>query len=353
MINGPNLNLLGSREPQIYGTTTLADLESDIDEWAGKRGISVEFLQSNHEGEIIDAIHSAIDLDGVVLNPGALAHTSRAMADAVASINTPVVEVHISNIKQREPWRAISVLEDVVVRSIYGRGLVGYKDALRLLINLSVTPTTVSYGPHPENVGDLRVPDGAESVMMLVHGGFWLQEWSRDTMDSLAVGIHRLGLATWNIEYRRSGAGGAWPGSLDDVRLAHGYLSNRGEMSGAPISLVGHSAGGYLALALSEEVDVAATAVLAPITDLDMASVEDGPGHAIARELLASGAPATVDGRKVYAIHGLADTLVSPGQSERLTDATLELLPDVGHFELLDPSPPPWDSLLRALNRSR
>lgn len=352
VINGPNLNLLGTRQPDVYGTTTLPDLEQDIAEWATHHGLSVEFLQSNHEGEIIDAIHEAAGLDGVVLNPGAYAHTSRAIADAVASIDVPVVEVHISNIKSREPWRAVSVLEGVVVRSIYGRGLVGYKDALRLLINLEVPPTTLGYGPHSENVGDLRVPQGAETVVLLVHGGFWLPEWGRDTMDTLAVALHRLGVATWNIEYRRSGAGGAWPGSIEDVRLALGYLRSRIAIGTAPVSLLGHSAGGYLVLALTGDTDASGTTVLAPITDLALMRDNGSPGDVIARELLGSGAPSQVEGRDVHAVHGLSDQLVSPAHSKRLSNAEVDLFPDIGHFELLDPTQAPWETVLRRLGQS-
>lgn len=353
VINGPNLNLLGTRQPEIYGTTTLSQLEANLAEWAGLRGMTVGFTQSNHEGEIIDALHAASGLDGIVLNPGAFAHTSRAIADAVASIDAPVVEVHISNVKAREPWRAISVLDEVVVRSIYGRGLTGYKDALRLLVNLEVPPTSLSYGPHPENVGDLRVPDGAKDVVMLLHGGFWLREWGRDTMDSIAVALHGLGLATWNIEYRRHGAGGAWPGSIEDVRLAHGFLSNHSPVSESHLTLLGHSAGGYLALALAEEIDLAGTIVLAPITDLGLVRDGGGPGGPMAEGLIASGAPQSVAGRNVYTIHGVLDDLVSPGHSERLSDATIEMIPDTGHFELLDPALPPWASVLRAIGLSR
>ena len=351
VINGPNLNLLGTRQPDIYGTTTLADLERDIAAWAAEHGLSVEFLQSNHEGEIIDAIHRAEGSDGVVLNPGAYAHTSRAIADAVASIETPVVEVHISNVKRREPWRAVSVLEGVVTRSIYGRGLVGYRDALRLLINLRTPPTTLPYGPHTENVGDLRVPQGARTVVMLIHGGFWLAEWGRDTMDSLALELHRRGVATWNVEYRRSGVGGAWPGSIEDVRLAFGYLRSRSELATAPVSLLGHSAGGYLALALAGDTDVTATRVLAPITDLSLMSDDEGLGADIAGELLDAGAPSRVDGRDVRAVHGLSDQLVSPQHSKRLPDAEVELLPGIGHFELLDPGQAPGETALLGLGQ--
>lgn len=349
VINGPNLNLLGSREPAVYGTKSLADLEGDLARWASERKISIDFLQTNHEGVIIDAIHDAAGLDGIVLNPGAFAHTSRAIADAIGSVDTPVVEVHISNIRQREPWRAVSVLEDVVTRSIFGRGVTGYKDALRFLINLRVPATTVAYGPHPENVGDLRVPNGADSVVMLVHGGFWLQEWGRDTMDSLAVALHDLGVATWNVEYRRSGAGGPWPGSIEDARLALGHLQRRTPLTGAPVRLLGHSAGGYLALALSDEADVAGTTVLAPISDLELLRESVGPGDRIALQLLQSGAPARVNGRGVHSIHGLADDLVTHQQSQRLTGAVVELLADIGHFELLDPAQSPWASVRKSL----
>jgi 3-dehydroquinate dehydratase-2 len=110
VLNGPNLNLLGTREPDVYGDTTLADLEKAVGRWGDNLGVETKFAQSNHEGEVVDAIHGTNGIDAIVINPGALTHTSRSIGDAIAAVGIPTVEVHISNIRQREPWRATSLV---------------------------------------------------------------------------------------------------------------------------------------------------------------------------------------------------------------------------------------------------
>ena len=132
VLNGPNLNLLGTREPEVYGSETLADLEVMIRVWAAELGHEVETYQSNHEGDLIDVIQQT-DADGLVINPAAFTHTSRAIPDAISAVGIPAVEVHISNVKEREPWRAVSFFEEVCIATIYGRGQNGYKDAIETL----------------------------------------------------------------------------------------------------------------------------------------------------------------------------------------------------------------------------
>lgn len=135
VINGPNLNLLGSRRPDMYGSTTLAELEVDLIEAGEKLGAEVVCFQSNHEGALIDALHDAIDrYDGVVVNFGALSHTSRALQDAIEAIELPTVEVHISNIYEREEWRATSFTGQACVHSIVGQGVPGYEQAVEYLL---------------------------------------------------------------------------------------------------------------------------------------------------------------------------------------------------------------------------
>ena len=137
LMNGPNLNLLGTREPDVYGTTTLADIEEMFTAYAAERGIEVECFQSNWEGALIDAIHASLGFfDGIVYNPGAHTHYSYAIRDAVAAIDVPVVEVHISDIHAREGFRSVSVIVDECVGQISGRGVQGYADALDLLLSL-------------------------------------------------------------------------------------------------------------------------------------------------------------------------------------------------------------------------
>ncbi|QFT59990.1 3-dehydroquinate dehydratase [Sulfitobacter sp. THAF37] len=134
IINGPNLNLLGTRQPEVYGSTTLADVESMCREAAERLGLDVAFVQSNHEGALIDAIHAAKGShDAIVLNAGAYTHTSVALMDAIASVELPVVEVHLSNIHARESFRHQSYIAPVAIGQISGFGPKGYLMALDAL----------------------------------------------------------------------------------------------------------------------------------------------------------------------------------------------------------------------------
>ena len=132
LLNGPNLNLLGTREPQTYGHTTLSDVESAATAQVNARGGVLECFQSNHEGVLIDRIHVA-RLDGtghIVINPGGLTHTSVALRDALAGVAIPFFEVHVSNVHQREPFRHHSFLSDIAAGVIVGFGVAGYTMAL-------------------------------------------------------------------------------------------------------------------------------------------------------------------------------------------------------------------------------
>jgi 3-dehydroquinate dehydratase-2 len=135
VMNGPNLNALGCREKDIYGTQTLADLEQRIACKAEALGVKVRFVQSNHEGVLIDEIHNARGTaDGIVINPGAFAHYSIALRDALAAVDLPAVEVHISNVYQRESFRHVSVTAPVMLGVIAGLGPIGYELALEALV---------------------------------------------------------------------------------------------------------------------------------------------------------------------------------------------------------------------------
>jgi 3-dehydroquinate dehydratase II len=134
LLNGPNLNLLGEREPEIYGTTTLVEIETRLIALGRELSVEVRTAQHNGEGELIDAIHEARNwASGIVYNPGAHAHYSYAIADAVSSISIPVIEVHLSNIYAREEHRRRSVIAPVAAGVISGLGLLGYELALRAL----------------------------------------------------------------------------------------------------------------------------------------------------------------------------------------------------------------------------
>ena len=137
LLNGPNLNLLGTREPQVYGHATLADVEAMALKLAAARGATIECLQSNHEGVLIDRIHAA-RLDGtgaIVINPGGLTHTSVALRDALAGVAIPFIEVHVSNVHQREPFRQHSYLSDIAAGVIVGFGVAGYAMAVNAAID--------------------------------------------------------------------------------------------------------------------------------------------------------------------------------------------------------------------------
>jgi 3-dehydroquinate dehydratase-2 len=135
VLHGPNLNLLGTREPEIYGSLTLKQLNSKLKEFATAEKIKLKFAQSNSEGELIDILHDAREwATGVVFNPGAYTHYSYALRDAVASIQVPTVEVHLSDIHQREDFRKISVIAPVCLSQISGRGWNSYTDGLQLLL---------------------------------------------------------------------------------------------------------------------------------------------------------------------------------------------------------------------------
>jgi len=136
VINGPNLNLLGLREPDIYGKRTYSDLIQMIREEADRLDVTVEFVQSNHEGALVDAIQSAYQTaDGILINPGAYTHTSVALLDAVKAVGVPTVEVHISDPDTREEFRKVSYIRAACVASIKGHGLEGYLEALRFLVS--------------------------------------------------------------------------------------------------------------------------------------------------------------------------------------------------------------------------
>ena len=131
IINGPNLNLLGKREPEIYGYETLEDINKMIATEASKLDVNTDFFQSNHEGAIIDRIHEAMGvIDAIIINPGAYTHYSYAIRDAISSVHIRTIEVHLSDIHSREDFRKVSVIKDVCVNQISGLGSKGYINAL-------------------------------------------------------------------------------------------------------------------------------------------------------------------------------------------------------------------------------
>ena len=135
VLNGPNMNMLGIRQPEIYGRATYEDLKAMISAEAERLGVQVSFFQSNHEGALVDAIQQAYldKVDGIIINPAAYTHTSVALLDAVKAVGIPTVEVHISDPDSREEFRHVSYVRQACIATVKGRGLEGYLEALRLL----------------------------------------------------------------------------------------------------------------------------------------------------------------------------------------------------------------------------
>ncbi len=383
VVNGPNLNLLGTREPDVYGSTTLEQLEAMCVDWGRQVDTDIECFQSNHEGAIIDRIQAATGLDGLIINAAAYSHTSYAIADAIQAVRLPTVEVHISNVMERETFRRHLVLDGIALRTIYGRGIEGYRWAINHLAHRLGFPfTTLRYGHDDDRVGELRVPGGTgpHPVAVLLHGGFWRRHWTRELMDPIAVDLAKRGYAVWNIEYRRVGEGGGFPETLFDVGAAIDHLANLApqyHLDLDDITVMGHSAGGHLALWAASRGRLASgepgadplitpTKVigLAPVTDLDAAHREELGDGAVAAfmggaageawrvaspiELLPIGTPSIL-------VHGTADDAVPIEQSERYVAAAANgalaqlVVFDGDHFDPIDPSSAAWAEVVQRL----
>lgn len=372
VLNGPNLDLLGIREPEIYGRTSLAGLADAVRTWGRELGFDVEHFQSNHEGELVEHVHDAAQrFEGIIINAGALTHYSYSLHDALTAVEVPAVEIHISNIKAREPWRRHSVIGAACVASIYGRGVPGYRWALLHLRNRDALPVeTYRYGESPDQTMDVRrpmSPDSPAPLAVVIHGGLWRREWTRDTTDTWAVELTRRGWITANIEYRRFGTGGGWPESFADVSAAFGAAAALPGVDPQDLQAIGHSVGATMALWLAgHTASVRPTKVtsVAGITDLVRARSEG----------LGDGAVSRIEGRRsprpeessprhrlplgvgVTLVSCLEDTLVDRAYATDYATAALQAGDQVELVELetthgavLDPLEPALATLIEGL----
>jgi 3-dehydroquinate dehydratase-2 len=374
IVNGPNLNLLGTREPSIYGTSTLHELETQWRDHGALISAGVDTFQSNHEGAIVDSIHNAIGrYEGLIINAGALTHYSYSLRDAVTASGLPGVEVHISNIHEREDWRRFSVLSDVCELTIVGRGTDGYRNAIDHIVAAhALPPSTENYGDHRDAVLDLRVPpgEGPHPVALLIHGGFWRDIWKRDLMDPMAVALTKLGWATVNVEYTRGP--GSYGHAPNDLASAAEWIRQRASELALDVSriiAVGHSAGGFLALKLAHDgAPISAAVALGAVTDLKavaesipddepvalfLGSTRDDAPRLWEQAELAGSAPVPV-----HMIHGSRDEIVLPAQSETYAEqanrtVSLTVIDGGDHMDVIDPRSASWQSVAQALDRFR
>ena len=358
IINGPNLNLLGTREPEIYGSDTLRTLENEWQQHAAGLRVGISTFQSNHEGAIIDTIQAATGrFDGIILNAGALTHYSYAIYDALVTVGIPTVEVHISNIYEREEWRHHSVTGEAAIATIYGRGSIGYVNAIDLLTAHVTMPHEIkSYGSGPDDIVDVRAPDvdGPAPVAVIVHGGFWRDVWKRDTMAPLCAAVTQLGWSTLNVEYTRGP--GSFPQAVDDIGRVLRWVRDNAEehnFDTSRIVVIGHSAGGYLALkAAHDDAGLAGVVALAPVTDLvalaasrpddDPAAAFIGFSQDTASDLWEKAALSGEPLVPVHLIHGAEDDVVATSHTANYVDrhpemATGNMIDGIGHLDIIDP----------------
>ena len=367
LLNGPNLNLLGTREPEIYGSTSLPELEQMCRQWADELGHQLEGYQSNHEGALIDAIHGARGVfDGIVLNGGAFSHTSYAIHDALQSAGVPTVEIHISNIRAREEWRRHSVVAPATSYQIFGRGIDGYQAAIHRLHHDHLSPATVHGEGHPDRIGDLRLPDGEgpHPAVVLIHGGFWREIYTRDTLDSLAVDLVGRGYATWNVEYRRVPPIGGWRTTISDVVDAidavHA-LAERVPIDVEKTIVLGHSAGAHLAVLAAARIahPIAKMVLLGGVLDLSLLPTEHGALPIFLGDELDTHRDAVDPCQHIpvdiatLVVHGTDDTSVDPTHSTNYVAAarsgnaevTHVSLDGSDHWDIIDASSPAWENI--------
>ena len=318
---------------------------------------------------------------GFVIAPGPNGFDAAGLANAVSAAGVPVVAVEPGNLRKvgLEPEATRLVAAGASV--LYGRGPDTGRHALLFLAHRQdQTPDTLAYGPDPSQEGDLWCPAGERPhpVAVLFHGGFWYHAWERDLMDGLAVDLARRGIAAWNVEYRRVGAGGRWPETGEDAARATDHLAALAPVYGLDLSrvaVIGHSAGAQLALWVAARrrrglVHPALVVGLATIADLEEAISARTGGGSVARFLDGDGGGdlevALVDasprahlpiGVPQVLVHAVDDDIVPVGQTTVYAEAARAAGDDVtvirldagGHFALIDPRSEAWASAVLAM----
>ena len=350
--------------------------------WAAALGVEVDLRRADP----VDALRSPAGAEAVVLAPGAAGFGDGALAAAVAGAAMPVVAVDPSNLRKAfDP--VASPVGRVSARVIYGRGDDTARYALTHLVHgARGTWSTIPYGDGADRVGDLwrpapaatpAIPAATVPVAVLIHGGFWYHAWERDLMDGLAADLAARGVAAWNLEYRRVGAGGGWPATGDDIAAGVDHLASLATGHGLDLEqvvLVGHSAGAQLALraAARREAPVRPRLIvgLAALCDLARARRRLVGGRSVDHLLGTAPDPKAALreaspiehlplGVAQLLVHAVDDRQVPVDQSRRYVAAAqvagdaaelLELRAG-GHFDLIDPDTPAWGEVVPRIVR--
>jgi len=352
--------------------------------WAAEFGIEVD-VRADEPVVVLRglAADGAAGSAGVIVAPGPAGLGDPALAEAIGGTGVPVVFVEPGNLRRTGPEPESTGLVAAGGRVLYGRGPDTARYAVLFLARrLGRAPDTLAYGPDPSHEGDLWVPDGKgrHPVAVLFHGGFWYHAWERDLMDGLAADLAARGIAAWNVEYRRVGAGGGWPATGEDAGRATDHLAALAPVYRLDLSRVvvlGHSAGAQLALWVAARgrrgsVHPALAVGLATIGDLEGAMADGVGGGSVARLLEGAGVGA---GDREVALcdasplarlpigvpqllaHAVDDEVVPVSQTTHYAetaraagdDVTVLQLEGGGHFELIDPGSPAWAAVAPVL----
>ena len=358
-----------------------AELGVEVEVRAGDPAAVLGALSAGHPSIAPDGAPASPRPAGVVVAPGPSGFDAPGLAAAVAATGLPVVAVEPGNLRQSDLDPESTRLVAAGGHVLYGRGPdTGRHALLYLARRRDQVPDTLAYGADPSQEGDLWCPDGdgPHPVAVLFHGGFWYHAWERDLMDGLALDLARRGIAAWNVEYRRVGAGGGWPATGADAARATDHLVALAPVYGLDLSRVvvlGHSAGAQLALWVAArgrraEVQPALVVGLATIADLEAALAERIGGGSVARLLDSQGdgdvelalTDASPRARLPIGVpqllaHAADDEVVPSSQTADYAgaataagdDVTVLELGDGGHFDLIDPRTSAWKTVASAL----